>query len=32
MIREKVKKIALIYEGVKTEKNLFGSIEKSFGI
>lgn len=30
MIREKVKKIALIYEGVKTEENLFESIRNNF--
>ena len=30
MIKDKVKKIALIYEGIKTEKNLFESIKKHF--
>lgn len=32
MIKDKVKKIALIYEGVKTEENLFESIRKNFFI
>ena len=30
MIKDKVKKIALIYEGIRTEENLFESIRKHF--
>ena len=30
MIRDKIKKIALIYEGIKTEKNLFRNIAGHF--
>lgn len=30
MIRDKIKKIALIYEGVKTEENLFASLRDNF--
>lgn len=30
MIKDKVKKVALIYEGIKTEENLFESIKRHF--
>lgn len=30
MVKDKIKRIALIYEGVKTEENLFQSIKNHF--